>query len=333
MQVGWARFRVAGRADDHARRRSGRSRTAGLMALAAHALFGFDWTTAGILGAALAPTDPAVMFSVLGKREIGGRTGTILEGESGRERPGRDRADDRDARLRHARPRDASGRSCASSRSRCRSGWRSASPVRIARACRCCGDLAAERGALPAADARDRRRDLRRRRRRPRLGLPRGLRRRPAARLGATRRTSGEIERFHTSLASLAEIVVFVALGLTIDLGEPRRAAGLAGRDPARADPRARRPAARVRAAPPRRPGCGRGERVFVALGRAEGRRADPARRVRGDRRRRRRAADLRPRLRGRALLGGRAGDVAAVRRRAGSACRCASASPSASRI
>ena len=28
-----------------------------------------------------------------------------------------------------------------------------------------------------------------------------------------------EIERFHTSLASLAEIVVFVALGLTIDLG------------------------------------------------------------------------------------------------------------------
>jgi cell volume regulation protein A len=28
-----------------------------------------------------------------------------------------------------------------------------------------------------------------------------------------------EIERFHTSLASLAEITVFVALGLTIDLG------------------------------------------------------------------------------------------------------------------
>ncbi len=29
-----------------------------------------------------------------------------------------------------------------------------------------------------------------------------------------------QIERFHTSLASLAEIVVFVALGLTVDLGE-----------------------------------------------------------------------------------------------------------------
>jgi cell volume regulation protein A len=53
------------------------------MALAARYFFGFSWTSAGILGAALAPTDPAVMFSVLGKREIGGRTGTILEGESG----------------------------------------------------------------------------------------------------------------------------------------------------------------------------------------------------------------------------------------------------------
>jgi potassium/hydrogen antiporter len=53
------------------------------MAVFAHYLFGFDWTTAGILGAALAPTDPAVMFSILGNKQIGGRTGTILEGESG----------------------------------------------------------------------------------------------------------------------------------------------------------------------------------------------------------------------------------------------------------
>jgi potassium/hydrogen antiporter len=53
------------------------------MAGCAHYLVGFDWTTAGILAAALAPTDPAVMFSILGNREIGGRTGTILEGEAG----------------------------------------------------------------------------------------------------------------------------------------------------------------------------------------------------------------------------------------------------------
>jgi potassium/hydrogen antiporter len=57
--------------------------TAGLVALAGHYLFDFSWTGAGILGAALAPTDPAVMFSVLGTHEVGGRTGTILEGESG----------------------------------------------------------------------------------------------------------------------------------------------------------------------------------------------------------------------------------------------------------
>ncbi len=57
--------------------------TAGLLAAAGHALLGFSWTTAGLIGAALAPTDPAVMFSVLGAREVGGRSGTILEAESG----------------------------------------------------------------------------------------------------------------------------------------------------------------------------------------------------------------------------------------------------------
>ena len=53
------------------------------MAGFAHYLFDFNWTTAWILGAALAPTDPAVMFSILGNKEIRGRTGTILEGEAG----------------------------------------------------------------------------------------------------------------------------------------------------------------------------------------------------------------------------------------------------------
>jgi cell volume regulation protein A len=57
--------------------------TAGLVALFAHAVLGMGWTTAGLIGAALAPTDPAVMFSVLGGREIEGRSGTILEGEAG----------------------------------------------------------------------------------------------------------------------------------------------------------------------------------------------------------------------------------------------------------
>ena len=61
--------------------------TAGAVALFAHWALGFGWTTAGLLGAAVAPTDPAVMFSVLGDREVAGRTGTILEGESGANDP------------------------------------------------------------------------------------------------------------------------------------------------------------------------------------------------------------------------------------------------------
>jgi potassium/hydrogen antiporter len=58
-----------------------------VLAAFAHYALGFGWTAAGLLGAALAPTDPAVMFSVLGGREIAGRTGTILQGESGANDP------------------------------------------------------------------------------------------------------------------------------------------------------------------------------------------------------------------------------------------------------
>jgi potassium/hydrogen antiporter len=61
--------------------------TAAVMAVAAKLLLDVDWTTAGIIGAALAPTDPAVTFSVLGQREVVGSTGTILEGESGMNDP------------------------------------------------------------------------------------------------------------------------------------------------------------------------------------------------------------------------------------------------------
>jgi cell volume regulation protein A len=61
--------------------------TAGAVALFAHWAFGLAWITSGLLGAAIAPTDPAVMFSVLGDREIGGRAGTLLEGESGANDP------------------------------------------------------------------------------------------------------------------------------------------------------------------------------------------------------------------------------------------------------
>jgi potassium/hydrogen antiporter len=86
IHVGWGRFRRAA-APVALLGLFGTFATAGLMAVAAHEFLSVDWTTAGILGAALAPTDPAVMFSVLGQREVAGRTGTILEGESGANDP------------------------------------------------------------------------------------------------------------------------------------------------------------------------------------------------------------------------------------------------------
>jgi potassium/hydrogen antiporter len=61
--------------------------TAALVAVAAHLALDLDWTPAWLLGAALAPTDPAVMFSVLGGKEVTGRTGTILQGEAGANDP------------------------------------------------------------------------------------------------------------------------------------------------------------------------------------------------------------------------------------------------------
>ena len=83
--IGWRRFRVVvgpivslGLAGTFA--------TARAAALFGHWVLGLDWTVAGLLGAAVAPTDPAVMFSVLGGREMG-RAGTILEGESGANDP------------------------------------------------------------------------------------------------------------------------------------------------------------------------------------------------------------------------------------------------------
>jgi potassium/hydrogen antiporter len=86
MRVGWTRFRESA-VPIVSLGLLGTFATAGLMTLAAHYLLDFKWQTAGLLGAALAPTDPAVMFSVFGRREVAGRTGTILEGESGANDP------------------------------------------------------------------------------------------------------------------------------------------------------------------------------------------------------------------------------------------------------
>ncbi len=86
MHIGWHRFRTAAAPVAWIGVVGTFATTAGIAVLA-HLLFGFDWLPALLLGAALAPTDPAVVFSVLGRREISGRTGTILEGESGANDP------------------------------------------------------------------------------------------------------------------------------------------------------------------------------------------------------------------------------------------------------
>jgi cell volume regulation protein A len=86
LVIGWRRFRAAAW-PIASLGVLGTFATAGGVALFAHYVLDLDWTTAGLLGAAVAPTDPAVMFSVLGDREIRGRTGTILQGESGTNDP------------------------------------------------------------------------------------------------------------------------------------------------------------------------------------------------------------------------------------------------------
>ena len=215
IHVGWRRFRASA-VPIALLGTLGTFATAGVMAVLAHYLFDFDWVIAGVLGAALAPTDPAVMFSVLGNREVSGRSGTILEGESGANDPvgialmiGM---------LELATQDDGSF-------------WIVVEEFALEMAIGLAVGVVSAGGLLW----------LMRRVSLPNEGLY-PLRTLAAAGaiygIAAVAHGSGflavfiagllvsdarapykaEIERFHTSLASLAEIVVFVALGLTIDI-------------------------------------------------------------------------------------------------------------------
>jgi potassium/hydrogen antiporter len=82
MHIGWRRFRAAA-VPVASLGVVGTFATAALVAVAAHEFLDVSWVVAGLIGAAVAPTDPAVTFAVLGGREIRGRAGTIVEGESG----------------------------------------------------------------------------------------------------------------------------------------------------------------------------------------------------------------------------------------------------------
>ena len=86
MHIGWSRFRAAA-GPIVSTGVVGTFLTAAGAAALLHAAFGIDWYLAALVATAVAPTDPAVVFSVLGRREIAGRSGTILEGESGANDP------------------------------------------------------------------------------------------------------------------------------------------------------------------------------------------------------------------------------------------------------
>ena len=84
--IGWGRFReaaipivVVGVA--------GTFLTTAGAAVLLHVAFGLSWYASLLVATAVAPTDPAMVFSVLGRREIAGRSATILEGESGANDP------------------------------------------------------------------------------------------------------------------------------------------------------------------------------------------------------------------------------------------------------
>src|ERR1700743_3013941 len=81
MHIGWRKFRTAATATVWVGG-AGTVVTAAAAAVAAHLLFGLGWRLALLLGTALSPTDPAVVFSVLGRREVGGSDGGLLAGDT-----------------------------------------------------------------------------------------------------------------------------------------------------------------------------------------------------------------------------------------------------------
>jgi cell volume regulation protein A len=86
MHIGWSRLRPAV-APIAAVGVAGTFLTVAAGTVLAHVAFHLSWFVALLLATAVAPTDPAVVFSVLGQREISGRSGTILEGEAGANDP------------------------------------------------------------------------------------------------------------------------------------------------------------------------------------------------------------------------------------------------------
>ncbi|MDQ6934323.1 MAG: cation:proton antiporter [Actinomycetota bacterium] len=86
LHIGWSRFRAAA-VPIVMVGLLGTVLTLAAAAVFIHLALGLGWYLALLVATAVAPTDPAVVFSVLGQREVAGRSGTILEGESGANDP------------------------------------------------------------------------------------------------------------------------------------------------------------------------------------------------------------------------------------------------------
>ena len=312
MDVGWRRFRRAW-PEITVLGVLGTFGTALLVALFAHTVLDLSWTLAAVLGAALAPTDPAVMFSVLGRKEIRGRTGTTLLGESGVNDPVAISL--MIGALEFATNDDASFWGVA---------FEFVSEMAVGLAL----------GVLGAIVLREsmRRIDLANETLYPILALAfagvlygvttlaHGSGFLPSSWRGCSSGTSGRRTRARSSAstshsASLAEIAVFAVLGLTISLGD-FDGDRVAGRAAAGRPARVRRPAGR-RGAADAADEVPLGRTPLRDVGRSQRRRADHARHARAARRHRRRRACLRHDLRRRRVLRARPGHEHPVRRSA----------------
>jgi len=86
LHIGWHRFRAAA-APIAIVGVLGTFLTVAGIGVFLHLAFALGWFVSLLVATAISPTDPAVVFSVLGQREVTGRSGTILEGESGANDP------------------------------------------------------------------------------------------------------------------------------------------------------------------------------------------------------------------------------------------------------
>lgn len=192
--------------------------TTAAVGVLAHVVVGLSWYVCLLLGAAVAPTDPAVVFSVLGKHAVQGRGATLLEGEAG--------ANDPVGIAVLASLISAGG---LSGHAVAHAAGQFALQMSVGVAIGVAGGLvlrwSMHRISLPSAVLYPLRT----------LASALALYGAAAAAHGSgflavfiagiivgDSRTSvrSEIERFHAALATLAEVVTFVLLGLTVDLHE-----------------------------------------------------------------------------------------------------------------